>query len=259
MATVSTVVPAAGPALGEGRRAAKSTSNTLSVVIPVYNEAGSIESVVRDVIDQLSERGLTFELLVLNDGSTDWTPDLEQRLSRHRAVHLHHFHPNEGKGAALNRAFPMLSSEITVVIDADGEYLASNIPDVIEPLLRNEADWVSGSRYGFGRPRPAQYWMTYGVNRLINLLFLLLSGVRFRDLLSGLYAFRTELADGLELREKRFSYTAELLCKLARRPGMRFLEVPIEYRFRTYSEGKKIRWWETGTIVWAMLRYRTIR
>jgi glycosyltransferase involved in cell wall biosynthesis len=241
----------------EQRRPASRTKVT--VVIPVYNEAASIETVVRDVIDRLAEAPAPFEVLILNDGSTDWTAELERRLTRQPRVRLRSFHPNRGKGAVLNRAFPTLRSELAVVIDADGEYLASDIPAVLAPLLRGEADWVSGSRYGFGRPRPRQYRLTWLVNRVINRWFLLVTGVRFRDVLSGLYAFRTELVEDIELREKRFSYTAELLCKLARTPGMRFREVPIDYRFRTYAEGKKIRWWETATILWAMLRYRVAR
>jgi hypothetical protein len=94
---------------------------------------------------------------------------------------------------------------------------------------------------------------------MINLGFFALSGIRFHDILSGLYAFRTDLVDGLELREKRFSYTPELIWKLARKPDLRFREVPISYRFRTYAEGKKIQWWETASILRAILRYRGSR
>ena len=228
----------------------------VTVVIPVFNEADSIERVVEDVMAELDESGASFDLLILNDGSTDWTAELERRLTVHRAVRLRSFTENQGKGAVLNRAFPMLRSRWAVVIDADGEYLASDIPRVLSPLRAGQADWVSGSRYGFGRPRPRQYLSTYLINRLINRWFLLLSAVRFRDVLSGLYAFRSDLVEGVTLREKRFSYTAELLSRLARTPGIRFVEVPIDYRFRTYAEGKKIRWWETATILWAMVRYR---
>jgi glycosyltransferase involved in cell wall biosynthesis len=229
------------------------------VVIPVFNEAQAIEQVVADVIEQLKRGGAAFEVLILNDGSTDWTDQLERRLTRHDSVCLLSSYPNQGKGAVLNRVFPMLESRFVVVIDADGEYEAADIPVVLAPLIGAAADWVSGSRYGFGRPRPQQYLLTYVVNVLINRWFLLLSGIRFRDVLTGLYAFRTELVEGMTLREKRFSYTAELLCRLARRPGIRFREVPIGYRFRTYAEGKKIQWWETATILWAMLRYRLLR
>jgi hypothetical protein len=158
----------------------------------------------------------------------------------------------------LNRTFPTLLSDFTVVIDADREYSASDLGAVVTPLRSREADWVLGSRCGFGRRRPSQDRLTYLVNRLIDAWFFIWSGIRLRDLLTGLYGFRTELVTGLELREKRFSYTAELIWKVLRKREIRLREVPGSYRFRPYAEGKKIRWWETATIVLAVLRYRLV-
>jgi glycosyltransferase involved in cell wall biosynthesis len=227
-----------------------------TVVVPVYNEAATIARVVEEIVAELAQAPAPTRVLVLDDGSTDWTPELAATLRGLGSVEVRSFSPNRGKGAALQRVFPLLDDEFTVVIDADGEYRARDIHAVLEPLRAGRADWVLGSRYGFGRPRPRQYLATYLVNRLVNVAFRLLSGPRLHDLLTGLYGFRSELVRGLRLREPRFSYTAELIWKVLRSRPVRLLEVPIGYRFRSYAEGKKIRWWETGTILLAMLRYR---
>jgi glycosyltransferase involved in cell wall biosynthesis len=228
----------------------------VSAVIAVYDEAERIEPVVRDVLAGLAGIGVPFDVLILNDGSNDWSAGLEARLAALGPVRVHSFYPNAGKGAMVDHALGLLEAEIAVVIDADGEYAGADIPAVLAPLLTGRADWVLGSRYGFGRPRPRQYALTYAVNRIVNLWFWMLSGVRLHDLLTGLYAFRVQLVDGLTLRERRFSYTAELAWALVANHGLRSCEVPIGYRFRSYAEGKKIRWWETATILAALVRYR---
>ncbi|HKQ60518.1 MAG TPA: glycosyltransferase family 2 protein [Candidatus Polarisedimenticolaceae bacterium] len=227
----------------------------LSVVVPVYNEARWLEGVIDEILARRAELPDPLSVIVLNDGSDDWSAALEQRLRRRGPVELWSSYPNAGKGAVLNRAFPLLDTRYAVVIDADGEYPAADIPQLLGPLLRGEADWVLGSRYGFGRPRPRQYRLTYLVNRGINVWFRWLSGIGLHDVLTGLYAFRAELVADLKLRERRFSYTAELMWRL-RHGAVRLAEVPVGYRFRSYAEGKKIRWWETGTILLAMLRYK---
>jgi glycosyltransferase involved in cell wall biosynthesis len=227
-----------------------------TVIVPVYNEAQSVATVVESIVQQLSHESFPHRVLVLNDGSTDWSPELERRLLDAGPVELRSFDCNRGKGAVLNDAFPSLQTEFAVVIDADGEYAAEDIPRILEPLRGGEVDWVMGSRYGLGRGRPRQHLATYVVNRLVNAWFFLLSGVRLHDLLTGVYGFRTELVRQLGLRERRFAYTPELMWKVLRRRRPRLCEVAASYRFRGYAEGKKIRWWETGTILLALLRYR---
>lgn len=231
----------------------------LTVVVPVFDEAPRIEAVVRDLVAALAALRLPYSIAILNDGSRDWSPELEANLRELGPVQVHNFYPNRGKGAMLDRAFGLIDRELTVVIDADGEYAACDVPRVLAPLLDGQADWVMGSRYGFGRPRPRQYLAAWCVNRLVNLWFRLLSGIVLHDLLTGLYAFRTTAIAEVRLRESRFAYTAELVWKVLARTPLRIVEVPISYRFRRYAEGKKIRWWETGTILLALWRYRRAR
>jgi glycosyltransferase involved in cell wall biosynthesis len=229
----------------------------VTVVIPVYNEAGRLAEVVAGVLAMADGLERPCRVLVVNDGSTDWTGELERRVRVDSRVMVRCFPVNRGKGAVLNDVFPEIDTPYVVVIDADNEYPPADIPSVLDPLVDGSADWVLGVRYGFGRRRPGQYLSTYMVNRLLSMLFSLLSGICFRDMMTGLYAFRTAMLDGVRLSEPRFAYTPELLWKVQRLHRPRWRDVPVSYLFRGYGEGKKIRWWETFTVLYAILRYRS--
>ena len=227
-----------------------------TIVIPVFNEGDRLQTVVDRCRRAMETLPLSAQICVLNDGSTDWSEHRERLLQQHGDVHVMHRTQNGGKGAVLADLFPHLQSRYVVVIDADGEYAPEEIERLLLPLHRGEADWVMGSRFGFDRPRPRQYRSTYLANRFFSRWFQWLSGVSLRDPLTGLYAFRTETIESLELRESRFAYTAELLWHAQRVARARWHEVPISYNFRTYAEGKKIRWWEGWTLTRAFWRYR---
>lgn len=231
----------------------------VTIVIAFYNEADRIGPLVGEVLEVCAGLGRPFHVRLVDDGSTDWTEELRRALGSHAHVSLDHLFPNRGKGAALDVTLPEIRTPFTLTIDGDHEYPPADIPAVLEPLLAGRADWVFGSRYGFGRERPPQYLLTYLANQAFCGLFSLLSGNAFRDVLSGLYAFRTELVSGLRLREHRFAYTPELLWKVFHRHHPRWLDVPVSYRFRTYGQGKKIRWWEAFTVLRAILWYRFAR
>jgi glycosyltransferase involved in cell wall biosynthesis len=229
-----------------------------TLVIPVYNEVATVERVVRDALAELERLDGRWDVLILDDGSTDGSSlaaaSLAERSGgRVRAVS---FPENRGKGALLDEAFRRIDADLVCVLDADGEYSPADVPLVLAPLVCGRADWVFGSRYGFGRPRPAQYRAAWAVNRAVNAWFGLLSGLQLNDLLTGLYAFRADLVRDLRLVEPRFAYTPELVWKILRRGPARIVEVPVTYRFRDYAAGKKIRWWEAGTILAATLRYK---
>ncbi len=230
----------------------------VTVVVPVYDEVGSLPSVVSAVLAELGRLALPHHVRILDDGSTDGSAEVAREIAsstpdRVRCVTFPH---NRGKGALLDEAFRRIDTELVVVLDADGEYAAADLAPLLEPLLADRADWVLGSRYGHGRPRPRQFLATYLVNRAVNAWFTWLSGVRVQDLLTGVYAFRSEFVRELRLVERRFAYTPELAWKVLQRGAVRIAEVPVSYRARGYAAGKKIRWWETGTILLATLRYK---
>lgn len=228
----------------------------IQVIIPVYNEGQRIQLVVAGIEAELADAKFDYSILVLNDGSTDWTHDIEQELSAHTAVKIRHYGENRGKGAVLNDVFADLSADYTVVIDADNEYASSDIKAVLEPLIKGSADYSMGSRYGFGRSRPPQYFLTYMANRFFNILFNYLSGLKLNDLLTGLYAFRTEMVTDVNLQEQRFAFVPELAWRVHNSKRPRWKEVPISYAFRKYSDGKKIQWWEFFTVTGAIFKYR---
>lgn len=228
----------------------------LTVLMPFFNEPLA-EETAHAVVAVLSERmECKWELWLLDDGSSggvaEWARQMTQRDGR---VSLWRFDTNAGKGAAINACLPRLAGRALVVIDADGEYCAQDIPAVAAPLLDNLADFVGGARYGFGRTRPRQYRVAYAANRVLSRWLAICMGVRLEDALTGLYGVRCAMLSGITLNEKRFSYSAELLCHLARKKA-RWTEVPVTYKFRTYSEGKKIAWWEFFTILFATWKYR---
>lgn len=234
-------------------------SARLTVLVPVFDEAHLVGTTLAALVAELPRLPCPARIVVLNDGSRDWSEALERRLTALAGVEVRSFAPNAGKGAVLSQSFPTLTDEFVAVIDADGEYPAHDLAGVVRPLIAGEADFVLGSRYGFGRDRPRQSHGTYAANRLINAWFRLLSGARFRDLMTGLFACRAELLRDVRLNEPRFSYTPELIWRLLHRGDVRWAEVPVDYRTRGYAEGKKIRWWETATVMFAALRYKFAR
>lgn len=228
----------------------------LTVLVAVYDEAPTVEEVVGRVCLTLSTMPCQWRVLVLNDGSKDWTDAIERRLKAMPNVEVRSTYPNRGKGIVLGEVFASIDTPWTVVIDGDGEYAAADIPAIVAPLWAGDADWVLGSRYGFGRPRPRQYFATYLVNRSLNCCFRLCSGMKLNDMLSGLYGFRSELVSHLTISEKKFAFIPELMWKAIGNGALRWKEVPIAYQHRRYSQGKKIRWWETFTILLNIFRYK---
>lgn len=247
------------PEMAEAPANAAMAAEGVTVVITVYNERDRIGAAVSQIVEVCNRLGRPYQVRIVDDGSTDWSDELERSLVADEHVSIRHLFPNRGKGAAMNETFPAIGTPWTVAIDGDNEYAASDIPVVLAPLLNDQADWVLGSRYGFGRKRPRQYLLTYLANQVCSGLFSALSGVPFRDLLTGLFAFRTRAVAGVRLQEERFAYTPELLWKVHRLHHPRWLDVPVSYRFRTYREGKKIRWWETFTVIRSIVKYRFAR
>ena len=208
----------------------------LSVVVPCYNEAAAIST----ILDRVLAAPATREVLVVDDGSTDGTRELLAEVTDPRVRVL--LQPcNLGKGAALRRGFQEATSEFVIVQDADLEYDPAEYPAILRPILDGRADVVFGSRFVSGGPhRVLYFWHSVG-NSLLTTLSNMFTNLNLTDMETCYKVFRREVIQSLDLREDRFGFEPEVTAKLAR-GGWRIYEVGISYNGRTYDEGKKIGW-----------------
>jgi glycosyltransferase involved in cell wall biosynthesis len=227
-------------------------SPCLTVVMPCYNEAGTI----REVVKQVLESPYTQELIVVDDGSTDGTSLILDSFTDPR-VRVLRQDQNQGKGAALRRAFAEASAPFVIVQDADLEYDPQEYGEVLQPLLDGRADVVFGSRFLSGRPhRVLYYWHSVG-NRVLTTVSNMFTNLNLTDMETCYKAFRREVIQSIVLEEDRFGFEPEVTAKAAR-GGWRIFEVGISYAGRTYAEGKKIGWRDGVRAFYCIVAYSPV-
>jgi glycosyltransferase involved in cell wall biosynthesis len=223
----------------------------VSFLIPAFNEARTIG----EVIDRVSQLPFEKQLIVIDDGSTDETSAILERLSEGRDDMVVIRQENRGKGAAIRAGIPRIEGEIVVIQDADMEYDPAEVPSLIDPIVQGHADVVYGSRLAGGRPQRAYlFWHLLG-NRFLSLFTGILYNTTLSDMETGYKAFRSDVLRSLDLREDDFAIEPEItgrICKL----HLRIYELPISYYGRTYDEGKKITWRDGFKAVWVLIRVR---
>jgi glycosyltransferase involved in cell wall biosynthesis len=241
------------PGSEETRHASVAMPSAIDItfLIPAYNEAKTIG----DVLDAIAALGLDYEAIVVDDGSTDETADtVSSRVTSDGRVQLLR-KQNGGKGSALRHGIPYCKGEIVVVQDADMEYDPSDVPTLIEPIQREAADVVYGSRLSGGRPQRAyMFWHLVG-NRFLSVLTGMLFNTTLSDMETGYKAFRREALQQLQLTENHFGIEPEITGEICRRK-MRVYEIPISYYGRTHDEGKNITWRDGFRAVFVLLRTR---
>lgn len=206
----------------------------LSIVIPVYNE----ERTIARVLSRVAALPIAKEIVVVDDCSRDGTFQVLQNLQSAPGVQILRHEVNQGKGAALRTGFQAATGDVVVVQDADLEYDPRDIPGLLGPILRGEADIVYGSRF-LGEEHHDKSFVHRLGNRFLTEASNLFSGLRLTDMETCYKAFRRDVLRCVDLAQNRFGIEPEITAKLARR-GYRFMEVPIGYQARTYAEGKKI-------------------
>jgi glycosyltransferase involved in cell wall biosynthesis len=225
----------------------------LSVVIPAYNEVNTVERLLRRV----REVPLRLEVIVVDDGSRDGTRELLPRLEREGLIDVLVMHEvNQGKGAALRTGFRSATGDIVVVQDADLEYDPLQLPTLMEPILRGQADAVYGSRFLGGPHRVLFFWHSIG-NRVLTLLSNMFTDVNLTDMETCYKMMRRDLLQSLPLSADRFGIEPEMTARLAQ-AGARIYELPITYHGRTYAEGKKIGWKDGVSALWSIVKFNAL-
>ena len=222
----------------------------LSILVPVYNEAQTVEQIIKRVLDVSFP--CPVEVVIVDDASTDGTAEIIDRFRDDRLV-KHRHHVNKGKSAAIRTAAAAATGDFVVPLDADLEYLPEEIPKLLEPVLRGEAEVVYGSRT-FGSHSAYSFWYVMG-NKAVTTVANVLFNAYIADLETCFKLMPADLLRSLNITSNGFGMEAEITGKLLAR-GIRPFEVPITYRARSREAGKKITWRDGVEAMWILARIR---
>ena len=224
----------------------------ISVIIPTFNEAKTINEIIRRV----QAENVAGEILVVDDGSTDGTQQALESLNDKGNVRMILHERNQGKGAAIRTGIQQAKGEVIIIQDADLEYNPRDYRALIQPIEDGIADVVYGSRFLGAPRRPVMFWHMVA-NQLLTLLTNILYNTILTDMETGYKVFKREVVRDLRLRAKRFDFEPEFTAKILKRKT-RLFEVPITFNPRDYDEGKKIGLKDAFAAVWALLKYRFV-
>lgn len=223
----------------------------LSVIIPVYNEQATLE----EIIARVRATGLTHEIIVVDDGSTDNSPAILSRLqnSDRPSLHLLQHKQNRGKGAAMRTGLAAVTGDLVLVQDADLEYDPVDYSALLAPFAGPTVQVVYGSRNL--RQNPQSSFAFYWGGRLLSWIANWLYGSHITDEATGYKIIKTDLLRDVGLETDGFEFCPEVTAKLLKR-NVAIHEVPISYTPRSWDEGKKIQWYDGAIAIWTLIKYR---
>ncbi len=226
----------------------------LSIIIPAYNEAKTIEKLVLRVMSAPLPQGFSKEIILIDDCSTDETYNIAKRLaSVHNFKILRHAH-NHGKGASVRDGIRASSGDVLVIQDADLEYDPREYVALLEPIISNDAEVVFGSRFMGAQSHRVLYFWHYLGNKFLTLLSNIMTNLNLSDMETCYKMFTRKVADDIKgkIRSRRFGIEPEITALVKK---YSVYEIGISYRGRTYEEGKKIGWRDGFAAIWAIIRF----
>ncbi len=227
----------------------------ISVVIPCYNEKATIRAVVDTV------KAAPFadkEIIIVDDCSRDGTREILKKEIEPLVARILYHDVNQGKGAALRTGIAAATGEIVIIQDADLEYDPNDYPALVDPILRDQADVVFGSRFMGGQPHRVMYFWHRVGNGFLTLLSNMFTNLNLTDMETGYKVFRRNIIQHIAIEETRFGFEPEITAKVAK-TGCRIYEVGISYRGRTYAEGKKVGVKDGFRALYCIVKYNLFR
>lgn len=234
--------------------------NTLSIVIPCYNEAKSIAELLKKV-EMADSLGLKKEIVIVDDCSKDGTRDILTKLKNKDGYKIFFHKKNTGKGGALKTGFTGSSGDIVIIQDADLEYDPNEYPLLLEPIISDRADVVYGSRFMGDRPHRVVYYWHAVMNNMLTTFSNMMTNINLTDMETGYKVFRGDIIRKIapQLESNRFGFEPEITARLSKVKDLRFFEVGVSYYGRTYDEGKHINWTDGVKAIWEIIKYNVFQ
>ena len=227
---------------------------TISVIIPVYNEKNTIKECLERV-KKSNTCGLKLEIIVSDNNSTDGTKEILKSLKDDQ-VKVFFLNKNRGKGSNIKNALKEANGDIILFQDADLEYSPEDFPDLLKPILNNNADVVFGSRLTRAKSTKIVGFPNYIGNKIFTFIFNFLFNTIFTDIATGYKVFKKNIIKDITIKSNGFEIEPEITAKISKNKNINIYEVPITISSRTITEGKKVRWWDFFIYIYTMIKWR---
>lgn len=230
----------------------------LSIIIPCFNEKNTLNEIIKRV-NSSDTCGLEKEIIIIDDASTDGSPEILQKIiNENTNIKLIQHENNQGKGKSLQDGFANATGDLILIQDADLEYNPDEYPKLLKPIIKNNADVVYGSRFIGGDSHRVLYFWHSVLNKFLTTISNMFTNLNLTDMEVCYKVFKKDILDKIKLNEKRFGFEPEITIKISRLNCIIY-EVGISYYGRTYNEGKKISWKDGMRALYVILKYGLFR